>query len=153
MIDIYSKADYPACELSNFAVHPFSMDGVEIQSMEGFLQSLKYMNSSKQKLICKMSGKEAKQQGRRKFLWRIGQVVYWQGKEIDLLSDEYQILIDRAYDAMYEQSAGFRQALIDTGNETLVHTIGKTCIGKTILTEYQFIKRLERLRERAWREK
>lgn len=114
MIDIYSKADYLACELSNFEVHPFLMDGVEILSMEGFLQSLKYVNPSKQKKICKLPGKEAKQQGKRKFIWRIGQVVYWQGKEIDLLSDEYQVLLDRAYDAMHEQSADFRRALVDT---------------------------------------
>ena len=144
MIDIYSKGAYPACALSNFAVHPFWMDGIAIQSMEGFLQSLKYKNLSKQKKICKLSGIEAKMQGRRKYLWRIRRVVFWQGKKIDLLSDEYQILLDRAYESMYEQSADFRQALIDTGDESLVHTIGKT-----ILTEYQFIKRLERLRERA----
>lgn len=51
MIDIYSKADYPACELSNFATHPFTLGGVEIQSMEEFLQSLKYMNQSKQQAV------------------------------------------------------------------------------------------------------
>ena len=153
MIDIYSKAEYPACELSNFAEHPFWLDGVEIQSMEGFLQSLKYMRLSKQREICKMSGQEAKKHGKRKIGWRMAMMVFWKEDDFDLLSDKYQILIDRAYDAMYEQSPAFRQALLDTGEEPLAHTIGKTYIGTTILTEYQFVKRLERLRERAWREK
>lgn len=46
MIDIYSKADYPACELSNFAVHPFLMDGVEILSIgEKFYSYALYVKS------------------------------------------------------------------------------------------------------------
>lgn len=42
MIDIYSNGAYLANELSNFAYHPFVLDGVHTNSMEGFLQSLKY---------------------------------------------------------------------------------------------------------------
>lgn len=47
MIDVYSKADYPSCELSNFAEHPFELDGRHIAFMESFLQSLKYMMAEK----------------------------------------------------------------------------------------------------------
>ena len=63
-----------------------------------------------------------------------------------MLSDELQILIDRAYQAMYEQNLEFQQALLDTKAEALAHTIGKTRADKTILTEYQFVQHLYRLR-------
>ncbi len=38
-MDIASKSGYPASALSNFAPHPFELDGVKIASMEGFLHS------------------------------------------------------------------------------------------------------------------
>lgn len=41
-LDIGSGKDYPSNALSNFAPHPFVIDGVECNSMEGFLQSLKF---------------------------------------------------------------------------------------------------------------
>lgn len=34
-MDIGSKNGYPASALSNFAPHPFTIDGVECNSMEG----------------------------------------------------------------------------------------------------------------------
>ena len=67
MIDIYSKADYPSCELSNFAEHPFELDGIHIASMEGFLQSLKYMMVEKQKCVCCLSDEDAKKAGKKRF--------------------------------------------------------------------------------------
>lgn len=146
MIDIYSKGEYPANELSNFAYHPFIMDGVQINSMEGFLQSLKYISPKKQKDICLLSGKEAKRAGGRKILWRLSQTTFWQGKKMHLLSDELQMLIERAYDEMYKQNEDFRKALANTENEQLIHTIGKTRADKTMLTQHKFIGNLERLR-------
>jgi predicted NAD-dependent protein-ADP-ribosyltransferase YbiA (DUF1768 family) len=41
-MDIGSGNGYPGASLSNFAPHPFTIDGVECASMEGFLQSLKF---------------------------------------------------------------------------------------------------------------
>ena len=148
MIDIYSIGEYPANSLSNFAVHPFTLDGVAIASMEGFLQALKYRCPKKQTQICSLSGKEAKRAGKRKYLWRMTKTVFWNGQRLHLLSDELQILIDRAYQAMYEQNLEFQQALLDTKAEALAHTIGKTRADKTILTEYQFVQHLYRLRYR-----
>lgn len=42
VMDIKSGCGYPASALSNFAPHPFVLDGVYCASMEGFLQSLKF---------------------------------------------------------------------------------------------------------------
>ena len=41
-MDIGSKSGYPSSSLSNFAGHRFIFEDVECNSMEGFLQSLKF---------------------------------------------------------------------------------------------------------------
>ena len=69
-----------------------------------------------------------------------------EGKKIHLLSDELQLLVDRAYHEMFLQSEEFRQALLDVGAEPLTHTIGCKSMEQTILTEYHFVRRLEYLK-------
>lgn len=49
IMDIHSKGEYPACDLSNFAEHEFYIDDVKCLSMEGFLQSLKFRSIKKAK--------------------------------------------------------------------------------------------------------
>ena len=65
-MDIGSQNGWPASALSNFAPHPFIIDGVECASMEGFLQSLKFKNPEMQKEVCKLVGKAAKFKGKKK---------------------------------------------------------------------------------------
>lgn len=149
VIDIYSKGEYPSWALSNFAEHRFTMDGVPCGSMEGFLQSLKYREPARQAQVCALVGKDAKRAGEKKRLWRLTKKVWWRGNAYGLFSDELQRLIDRAYRQMYEQCPSFRQALADAGDRELVHTMGKKDMRTTILTEYQFTRRLEALRRMA----
>lgn len=151
MIDIHSKAKYPSCELSNFAEHHFVLDGIQCNSIEGFLQSLKYMSSKNQLKVCLKVGTEAKSAGDKKRLWKITKKVYWQGKCMGLFSDELQTLIDRAYLACFEQCPEYRKALLDTANEKFSHSIGKTDARNTILTAYSFVKRIEMLRMRCYK--
>jgi hypothetical protein len=153
-IDIHSKGKYSpddntkkiAIELSNFTEHHFTLDGVECASMEGFLQSLKYLCPKKQREICKLTGKVAKEAGDGKKLWKLTQTAVWQGKCYDRLSPEFRELIFRAYSAMYEQNAPFREALAASRGAKLCHSIGEPNPKKTILTEREFICMLYRLR-------
>ena len=46
-MDIGSGKGYPSSSLSNFAPHEFVIDGITCQSMEGFLQSLKFQRNAK----------------------------------------------------------------------------------------------------------
>ena len=144
-MDIGSGHGYPADALSNFAPHPFVLDGIECNSMEGFLQSLKFSNPDMQREVCKLIGKAAKFKGKKKN-WYVKQVLYWQGKEIPRDSDEYQLLLDRAYMAMATQNRGFQSALLATQNAALTHSIGKTKINETVLTRNEFCSRLTKLR-------
>lgn len=144
-MDICAKCKYPASSLSNFAGHRFILDGVEIWSMEGFLQSLKFKEPAIQAEVCKLIGFAAKKRGRNKN-WQQYQTLYWQGIEYKRKSAEYQELLDRAYFAMYAQSESFRRALKASGNATLTHSIGRTKQSETVLTVKEFCSRLMKLR-------
>ncbi len=103
-MDIHSKGEYPSNMLSNFAPHEFEIDGVKCGGMEGFLQSLKYRNTTKQKAICALSGKEAKSAGSKKWLWKWTHNIWWRGKKIKRTSGEFAKLIDRAYMELSKKS-------------------------------------------------
>lgn len=143
-MDIGAGKGYPSSNLSNFSPHPFEIDGVKCNSMEGFLQSLKFKNEDMQRWVCQLVGLQAKYKGKGKKWW-ITQTVYWKGKEIDRHSQEYQDLLDRAYDALSKNSS-FRKALLATGNSSLTHSIGKSDSHHTILTEQEFCSRLLNIR-------
>lgn len=143
-MDIRSGSGYPAASLSNFAPHPFIIDGIPCNSMEGFLQSLKFKNIDMQKYVCSLVGKSAKYKGKNKEWWKT-QTLYWQGKEYKRDSQEYQILLNRAYSALY-QNEGFKKALEASRPATLSHSIGKNDPSKTVLTQAEFVSRLMKLR-------
>lgn len=118
--------------------------------MEGFLQSLKFKSVDMQKHVCTLVGKEAKFKGKPKKWWTT-QTLWWQGKEIDRHSDEYQRLLDRAFEALAKNS-GFRKALLASGNASLTHSMGKSDEHHTILTAREFCSRLSNLRKAIQKE-
>ena len=146
-MDIGSRNGYPASALSNFSPHPFVFDGVKCNSFEGFLQSLKFRNPDMQRHVCTLVGKAAKFKGKNKKWWR-NQKLYWNGQEIDRHGKDYQDLLDKAYQALFDQSESFRNALKASGNATLTHSMGKKDPHKTILTVSEFCRRLTKLREK-----
>lgn len=145
-IDIWSKNPYPSNVLSNLHDNSFEFDGVRCGSMEGFLQSLKYKDAVKQKEVCSMAGKDAKNMTTAD--WQFNQIVWWQGKEIDRQGDEFQKLILRAYEIMAVQNETFRKALLSTKGKTLYHSKGCDNPYKTILTEKELCEILTEVRNK-----
>lgn len=145
-MDIGSGSGYPSCSLSNFAPHVFYIDGVRCNSMEGFLQSLKFKDPNMQIEVCKLVGIKAKNKGRKKKWWKT-QTLYWKGVEYKRSSPEYSLLLDRAYDCLCK-NLKFQRALLATNNATLKHSIGKRKQNETILTQKEFCSRLTHLRDR-----
>ena len=135
-LDIRSNGLYPSNVLSNMCSNGFRFDGMVCGSMEGFLQSLKRKELDKQRQICSMRGGYARKMSVTS--WQTDQIVWWKGQAIDRQSGEYQRLIRRAYQAMFEQSERFRAALMQTRGITLVHTSGEPSSYKTILTPAEF---------------
>ena len=146
-MDIGSGNGYPSAALSNFAPHPFIIDEVECASMEGFLQSLKFESVDMQRYVCTLVGKAAKKKGHKKN-WKQKQELYWNGKIYKRDSDEYQNLLNRAYNRLYE-NGGFYKALHSTNGATLEHSIGKSKCSETVLTKQEFCSRLTYLRDRG----
>jgi predicted NAD-dependent protein-ADP-ribosyltransferase YbiA (DUF1768 family) len=147
-MDIKSGKGYPESSLSNFAPHPFEIDGVKCNSMEGFLQSLKFKNPDMQVEVCKLVGFDAKKKGKNK---KWDRTLWWRGKEVDRFSKEYQLLLDKAYNALGKNNK-FRKALLATGDATLTHSIGKRKEQDTILTRNEFCGRLLTLRKKMKKE-
>lgn len=152
-IDIlHNSNDKTTAALSNFAEYPFEMDGVQIKSMESFLQSLKFKNKKKQIKICLMSGKKAKRKGQFNNVWKWnGGNLYWQGKRINRFSNEYQQLLNNTYATLFDNNKDFRNALLSTINKNGVQKLFTYSIGKdnpqdTILTADEFTDRLYLLR-------
>lgn len=145
-MDIGSGAGFPEASLSNFSPHPFVFDGVECASMEGLLQSLKFSNPDMQKHVCTLVGKKAKFAGKKKKWWRT-QTLFWQGIEMRRDSAEYQRLLDKAFDAL-SQNTSFARALLATGDAKLTHSIGKSRQSETVLTQAEFCSRLTAIRAR-----
>lgn len=144
-LDIRSNGLYPSNVLSNLCSNGFRFDGVVCGSMEGFLQSLKQQEKSKQLQICQMKGGNARKHSVTS--WQTDQIVWWKGQAYDRQSEEYQKLIRRAYQAMFDQSERFRAALMQTRGITLIHSSGEENPYKTILTEQEFCTILTEMRD------
>lgn len=149
-MDIGSGSGYPSSNLSNFSPHGFVVDGVECASMEGFLQSLKFQDPEMQKHVCTLVGKAAKFKGKKKKWWKT-QTLYWQGEAIPRDSERYQELLDKAFNALAENSS-FKRALLATQNATLTHNMGKKKPSETVLTKNEFTSRLTAIRSRLQKE-
>lgn len=145
-VNIHSKGSWPEKELSNFYPHRFVFDGIECASMEGFLQSLKYKDVDKQREICALTGRDAKDRGSG--IWIFNQDLYWKGKQYNRHGIDYLRLVRNAYDAMYSQCEDFRKALKAVGSKCLFHTIGMIDPHDTVLTESEFIQMLDLMRDR-----
>ena len=62
--------------------------------------------------------------------------------------DEYHNLLNRAYNAMYDNTK-FRAALEASKGATLTHSIGKNKKNETVLTTQEFCSRLTYLRDKG----
>lgn len=145
-MDIGSGTGYPSANLSNFTPRSFIFDDIKCCSIEGVLQSFKFKDEEMQQHVCTLVGKAAKFKGKNKKWWKL-QELYWKGKIYKRDSEEYQELLNRLYQTVYDQCDNFRKALEATKGCTLTHSIGKRKETETILTIQEFCSRLTKLRD------
>lgn len=150
-INISSTNKEVAGALSNFTPHPFILDGVTCNSMEGFLQSLKFANPDMQVYVASLVGRKAKFKGKKK-KWYVTQTLYWQGKEYPRDSEAYTKLIERAFDA-YSKNTKVQKLLLSTNNAVFEHTLGKKKKNLTVLTRTEFVSNLTRIRANLRKQK
>jgi hypothetical protein len=99
-----------------------------------------------QQHVFTLVGRAAKFKGMAKN-WQRNGVLYWQGEPINRFSEEYQLLLDEAFRALFTQNASARAALLASGDAVLQHSIGKAKEKDTVLTRGEFCSRLTRIRE------
>lgn len=143
-MNIGSGNTYPSNSLSNFAPHGFEVDGIKCASMEGFLQSLKFSGVDMQEHVCTLVGIKAKRKGSKK-RWQPTQTLHWRGVDIKRESQEYQDLLDKAFNALAKNTK-FRKALLASNSAVLKHSIGRTSQSETVLTIKEFCGRLTKIR-------
>lgn len=148
-MDIRSRYEYPAGALSNFTGFKFVFDGVQCASMEGLLQSFKYEDIDAQKAVCSLVGYSAYKKGsERTKYWQSKQTLWWNGKAYSRKGSSYQMLLNRAYNCLYNQNKDFKKALEDAGKTTVfTHSLGKSSNEVSILTEQEFCSRLQYLKD------
>lgn len=162
-INISFKSDdikkYSSAAFSNLFPYDFSLDGIECASMEGFLRSLtvddscSIVNKNAKEQICKLSGINAYKIRYQLRDWRKTQTVFWKGKEIKRDGAEYQELLTRAYDSLFENDL-FKLVLSSLNDDDeITHSIGSHDKKETLLTGEEYIYQLNRLRKRLKEDK
>lgn len=145
-INIKYKGEKLEKRLSNLYPYKFEMDGIEFESMEGFIQSLRTPDIIIKKKIWNKSGFIAWKLG-QKIDWETEQKVYWVTTPINRNSEEFNILITKAYDSLFINE-DFKQALKESLSYKLDHTIGQSNKKTTLLTKKEFLDQLNRLRNK-----
>jgi predicted NAD-dependent protein-ADP-ribosyltransferase YbiA (DUF1768 family) len=146
-IDIGIHNSYPANRLSNLAVSPFVMDGVQCNSMEGFIQALKRREPKVQEHGCTLAGMAAKRWGAGVKWWKrpVREQLWWHGRGFAAHSEEHFALVKRTLLAKFTQHEPSRRALLATGDAHLVHSAGKR--ERTSLKASDFCRMLMEIRE------
>ena len=119
--------DWRAAILSNLAKTPFVIDGVACQSLESFLQAIKFSRKQERQEILMLSGMDALKRGRTVTQSVVlGETkVYWRGEEMLYGSDGHRLLLVRAIQAKIDQNERVRQALLETKGVFLFHDVGQ----------------------------
>ena len=132
--------------LSNLFPRPFMFRGQYFASMEGFLQSLKTKDEQSVIELAGLSGVNAWKSGQKYNDWKHDQILFFQEKPVERLSDDYITLVRCAYDAQVKVSPDLRNALLESFPRVLTHK-GKNDPCDTVLTVCEYIGNLNRMRD------
>jgi len=146
MIDINFNGNGLEKRLSNLYPYEFEIDGIIMQSMEGFLQSLKTDDIYHKQKLWDLSGGLAWKYGQQ-FNWKEKQLLNWQGEQINRHSEKYEKLIKYSYESLFKNEQFILNLKESIGYE-LNHSIGNTNPYKTILTKNEFLFNLNKLRDK-----
>lgn len=134
--------------LSNLYPMSFKFRGKKVNSIEGVLQGIKYKDKKTQNHVFKYSGLDAyhTRGANAKDFWGNEGKLYWQGREMDRKSEEYQLFLDELYISAVKNPL-YKRILLATGDKYLLHHIGNEDINQTVLTRFEYEERLNSLRE------
>lgn len=130
--------------LSNLFPYRFKFLGKNVSSIEAVLQSLKFKDKRTQNLVLKYFGTDANNiKFASDYDWREMKILYWQGKPIDRLSQEYQDFIVKLYVSAIQNP--LYCGVIKNTHKTIIHSIGENDRDKTVLSRFEFERMLNAL--------
>ena len=107
--DIKPNAKGIGGRLSPFAARPFVFDGIPCGSIESVLQSFRFPDPQEQAEVCAMTDDRAARNQPSEYEWRDTATLWWRGIPYQRNSTDYQALLDRLFQSVYEQDPVFRR--------------------------------------------
>ncbi len=143
-LNVYSRSDEEIGRLmSNFAPTPFTIDGVEYASVEGFYVSLLFLEDEKREKVRKLYGIVVKNMGKKS---KLTETTYG-GETFALGSDKHVELIKRAIRAKLEAHPAIATAFVATDPRPIVHDCGHPEPEDTVFPASVFVRILTELRD------
>lgn len=119
-INITRGADRKYVAISNLYPTPFTLDGEDYASIEGFWQSLKCDTPDRRRRVAGLSGSDAKKAAGR---GPAPASIDYLGETITTGTHAHWQLMERACTAKFAQNEEARVALLATGNRPLTHVV------------------------------
>ncbi|QIW87901.1 homing endonuclease [Agrobacterium phage OLIVR5] len=135
--------------LSNLSKHRFIFRGVQCQSTEGILHSVKVNDPEFQRGWCMKHGVEAQRipSKYKPDSWKEKQTLWWQGTPMMRTSRVYREFVKEMYYEVSLHCPDYRDALLSTKGKRLIHPMGPIEPNKTVLTRHEFTSALEWVRD------
>ncbi len=142
----YKRSGPYAKVLSNLFQYEFEFRGKKLNSIESFFQGIKFKDVEMQNLVFKYHSLNSNYvKVCSGYDWKETGILYWQGKEINRYSEEYDDLVDELYISAI-QNPLYRNVL-KTCDREIIHTMGEKEKNETVFTRYEFEKQLNCLKD------
>ena len=136
----YAKA------LSNLFPYKFTFRNKQLNSIEAFFQGIKFKNKEMQDYVLEYSGLDSNNiKIATDYNWKESGILYWQGKEIDRFSTEYDEIVDELYISAIQNP--LYRAVLTNCKKDIIHSMGVEEKSETVFTRYEFEKQLNCLKD------
>lgn len=123
--------------LSNLFPYEFQFRGKTLKCIESFFQGVKFKDIEMQNLVFNYSGLDSNHvKVCSGYDWKETGILYWQGKEVNRFSKEYDDLVDELYISAI-QNPLYRN-ILRTTDRNIIHSMGGKTKEETTFTRYEF---------------
>ena len=123
--------------LSNLFPYEFEFRGKTLKCIESFFQGVKFKDIEMQNLVFNYSGLDSNHvKVCSGYDWKETGILYWQVKEVNRFSKEYDDLVDELYISAI-QNPLYRN-ILRTTDRNIIHSMGGKTKEETTFTRYEF---------------
>ena len=132
--------------LSNLYPYEFKFRGKKVSSIESVFQGIKFKDKKAQNLMLKYAGLDSNNiRVATDYDWKVTGNLYWQEKEVNRYSKEYDDFLDELYVSAI--SNPLYRGMLKNVNKYILHSMGKKNKEDTVFTRYEFERMLNTLKE------